>query len=454
MTKRPEQPAPAPAGDGGRDLGPMIAARFLAVLRTGRSYAIENPAFTTQLEQLLELLGPLLRVQGEVAITAPGDELHFDGRAIASGMAGERQAGQLVQELLARQLVGVRFLDGLTMPELLRFMRYFVPAEIHLGADLERVCAAQGIRHALPLPAGQAAPRPGVDAERPEIPSAYAAALEAYQRARRDLRALIPHGTPCGVEASRLKRALHPLVDAAFAGSAVSAGLDDLDWSDAEPSVHGLRVGLLVADIARRLGLERAAVVELAVAGLLHAVNTGGTRAGHDDVSRARARRAAISRLSESMPLGPATLLALRIPLDETPGVSPRPLASEVIGIADRYVALASSRRHGGPRRTPCEALGIVLGPLATDYHPAIRAALVGALGVYPPGQFVELDDGTRARVAAANPDDPERPMVERVPEAAGRRMSGLDENPVMALPEARTIRRALPFDRREAPAA
>ncbi len=77
MTPRSRPAAtPADAGrDAGRDAGPMVASRLIAVLRTGRSYAIGNPVFTSQLDQLLEVLAPVLLETGEaLAATAKWPE--------------------------------------------------------------------------------------------------------------------------------------------------------------------------------------------------------------------------------------------------------------------------------------------------------------------------------------------------------------------------------------------
>ena len=95
-----------------------------------------------------------------------------------------------------------------------------------------------------------------------------------------------------------------------------------------------------------------------------------------------------------------------------------------------------------------------MLGPQAVTYHPAIRAALVGALGVYPPGQIVELDDGTVARVCAANPADPERPIIERMTGPSGSRTPVAGRGQIVALPAARRVARAVPFARGESSAA
>jgi hypothetical protein len=69
--------------------------------------------------------------------------------------------------------------------------------------------------------------------------------------------------------------------------------------------------------------------------------------------------------------------------------------------------------------------------------------ALVMSIGLYPPGQVVELDDTSLAVVLAPNPEDPARPHV-RVLRAA----SGYVPDPPLELrpvPAGRSVRRALP---------
>src|SRR5262249_13245842 len=73
---------------------------------------------------------------------------------------------------------------------------------------------------------------------------------------------------------------------------------------------------------------------------------------------------------------------------------------------------------------SPNSALVRVIGPLRGHWHPALPVALVRALGVHPPGQYVELDDGSLARAVAPDPADPERPWVEPVADRRGLRVA------------------------------
>jgi HD-GYP domain-containing protein (c-di-GMP phosphodiesterase class II) len=110
-----------------------------------------------------------------------------------------------------------------------------------------------------------------------------------------------------------------------------------------------------------------------------------------------------------------------------------------VVAIADAYVCLLEHREAGRASLTPSDALARVLGPLAPSFHPGLRAALVRALGVYPPGQVIELDDGSILRSLGGTPEDPARPVVEC-------RAGDVTEWVAGPLPPERSVRRALPL--------
>jgi hypothetical protein len=267
---------------------------------------------------------------------------------------------------------------------------------------------------------------------------------------------LLGHGIPRGVATRHYKRVVQPLVDAALADDALSAGLADLDDARPDGWVHGMRVSLLAVSIGRQLGLDRAALAELGVAALLFACPRGGAEGGVEPERQGQRGSSTSLGLARLAPLDPATLAALHAALAfgdtvRGPGAIAAPAPSipssvGIVGIADAYVATAVRRSGGAPRWTPYEALGLVLGPLAPHFHPALRAALIRAIGVYPPGQIVELDDGTVARVCAADPADPERPILELLTGPAGARGAAAGRGAVLSMPAGRCVKRAVPF--------
>jgi hypothetical protein len=69
----------------------------------------------------------------------------------------------------------------------------------------------------------------------------------------------------------------------------------------------------------------------------------------------------------------------------------------------------------------------------------------VRALGVYPPGQVVELDDGSLALSLGSASVDPERPLLEWLAGPGGAEVAP-GSRPAGLLPPDRRVRRALPL--------
>src|SRR5207247_10716549 len=129
--------------------------------------------------------------------------------------------------------------------------------------------------------------------------------------------------------------------------------------------------------------------------------------------------------LVRSATLNSTTLRCVRVALEHHRGAGgegypalPRDwrlsLMSGIVAVADCSESLRNRR---GPRGvvTPHEALGLMLGPFQSRFDPALLWALVQAIGFYPPGQRVELEDGSVALSLAPNPQDPARPHVRLV---------------------------------------
>lgn len=456
--------APAPALDA-RELGLQAATRLVAALRTGRSYAIGNPVFRHQLEQLLEVLAPLLRERGTAQIVVLDGDLHLNGARLPLRAVNLRFIEQLVQEFRLREVLGIEFAHGLKIEELEEFMRYFLASEVNKGAALADACASHGIDRVRVVLAAAGAGSDGssgggAGAEGGAPPS-WALALAAYDRALQNARSLLEgDALERDLDVRHLKRVAQPLVDGALAGDA-PVGLTDVRHGNEPAWMHAVHVCLLAVTVGRHLGLERQALASLGVAALLHDV-------GHDalppdlpasaDDRTAEAWRlvrthtvAGVRRIARATRLDATTLDALFAALEHHGGDTgaPAPAAttamSQIIGVADAFVSLLSYGGARGAALTPCDVLGQVLGPLAGRFDPAVRAALVRAVGLHPPGQIVELDDGTVARSIGPHPHDPERPYIQVLVDSEGARTSGDERTRIELLPADRGVRRALP---------
>ena len=117
---------------------------------------------------------------------------------------------------------------------------------------------------------------------------------------------------------------------------------------------------------------------------------------------------------------------------------------SRLVATADAFVTFLSHGSSPAEWISPSSALARVLEQLHAGGEPALGVALVRALGFYPPGQLVELDDGAIARALVPVADDPERPWVQPVTDERGKLISAKRVEAI-PLPDGRRIARALP---------
>lgn len=90
------------------------------------------------------------------------------------------------------------------------------------------------------------------------------------------------------------------------------------------------------------------------------------------------------------------------------------PLA-KIVGIADSFVAMTRPRPYR-PAHLPYEATKTILSEVGKFERSTVRMFL-DAVGLFPPGSYVELDTGTKCRVVRANPGHHTRPLVDELDE-------------------------------------
>ncbi len=511
MTEAP-QPTVRPRDERLREHGHGVILRFLALVRTGRSYRVENRAFHQQLPTFIESLGPVFAETPEVLLISLDSDLYLNGVRLPVTTANLRFHRALMDEFTRRHIAGVRVLDGVTESELGGFFRFFLQPDTYRGTALLEACVAGGLGHVLPVVhastesgdpptpdglatgpgedpvAGFGAPDPalpGVDgggeggtAPAPGTASMRPAAHKSYSLAILGARSLLAATTlQDGVVLRHAKRVVQPLIDGAFANEPVVLGLPGLGRHDEYTYAHSVNVCLVAVTMGHLLGLDRRALADLGVAALLHDV---GKAAVYDRIQHPleemdeEERRLADSHplegvklIARSTTLNAATLRclhvalehhAVRAPQEGEPSRTPAGCAgypalpagwrtsrlSEIVSAADCFVSLQMHRSERGRSVTPCRALGIMLGPIASCFDPVILWALVYSVGFYPPGQLVELSDGRTAVVLAPDRQDLARPHVRVIMDERGVPFSPAEAKELRPLPAALSVTRSL----------
>jgi len=267
-------------------------------------------------------------------------------------------------------------------------------------------------------------------------PDATREAWDALHRGARELH--LPGALERGVELRHTRRCVQPMVDALLSGERVAATLANVEPGGGA-AVHAAHTALAALCVAHALELPRASLADLGVAALLHDIGRGRT-AGGAAMEHTREGVRCVLRCTTWSPL---SLLVMQVALTHHLDRD-APLAAQVVSAADAYVSLLARETGEEPWLSPAGALARVLAALRTRWHPAIPSALVRALGFYPPGQVVELDDGSCVRACSPAADDPARPWIARLADARGLPVPAWASTPT-PLPARRHVVRALP---------
>ena len=508
LRRAPREEPPGPGDQRCKEAGLQIINRLASSLRIGRTYQSENQVFRGQVAGLLTTVQPLLATDGEAVLVALQEDLYLNGVRIPVKAGNFRFHQAVLEEFKQRSIAGLQFKQGLEEAELHTFFRLFLQPDVYHGVELITACLAQGVDHVVPaIHASTDAPDGGFDYDAPSDwgdepapgPGSYGgfgsgygggsggsggsdagpgnaprgAARKNYAQALSGARSLLATTTlQDGLELRHGKRVVQPLVDGAFADEPVVVGLSSLTHRDEYTYAHAVNVCLVAVTMGKLLDMDRRALADLGVASLLHDVGKDAVNdlIQHPFESFTAEEKAAAERhplegaklIVRSTTLNQTTLRCMRVALEHhmlpdgsgypaATGRWPQSVMSRVVAVADCYVSLLGHRSERGARTTPYQALGMMLGPLRKRFDPAMLWALVNAVGFYPPGQLVELDDGAIAEVMAPNGTDLARPHVRVVIDPSGRRL-GETELIYRPLPDERSVKR--PLRAEEYPAA
>jgi hypothetical protein len=248
---------------------------------------------------------------------------------------------------------------------------------------------------------------------------------------------LRPGARQRGVELRHVRRLVQPIVDAAWSGDRVISALTGIAPGES-PAAHAAHTAVAAVCVSARLGLGRAAAADIGVASLWHDAGHGAP-GGSATLHTMEGARQALASTSWS----PLSLHVVQVAIAHHAEWG-APLAAQVVAAADSYVTLLSFEARPEPWLSPSGALARVIGGLCERWHPAIAPALVRALGLYPPGQVVQMDDGSYARALAPDAHDPARPWIARLVDARGLPVPAWASE-ATPLPPRRHVVRALP---------
>lgn len=246
----------------------------------------------------------------------------------------------------------------------------------------------------------------------------------------------------------RARRVVQSMVDQLLQDEAALMGLTTLRCHDEYTHNHTVNVCILAMVLGQRLGYDRNMLSDLGMAALFH--DLGKASISHDLLNKPTDFTEEDWKIVRRHPiLGVKTIIKLKGPTESAIKISfgafehhlnydlsgyprlPRPwdltLFGRVIGVADCYDALTSSRVYNRVPYSPEKALKFMLAKSGRAFDPLLLKIFVNCLGIYPVGTVVLLDTGEIGVVIKVNVnlDKADRPTVKIIADAHGHAVDG-----------------------------
>jgi len=436
------EPKAAPkAGDGDDTaaisaLGATLLIRLTALLRTGRTYDVANQAFQRQLQECLATFQRIFdEDEDEVALVAVADYFYLNGVRIRAQKQLLSVYHSLMAEFEQRLLGGVRFLPGISAPELERFFQLFLGADNPALAErLPEAVREASIEHVIPVPA--------VELDEDDLtkqlddPSDPASergrAKRMFWRAVLGTKKILLRARQTGrPDLRHAKRLVQPVVDSIMRHEYSIVGLTALKDHDEYTYAHCVNVSVLSVSMGQVLGLTRQALADLGVSALLH--DMGKISVPAEVLQKPAALSAEEWQLMRRHPiegvkmlirmpgLSPLTIDAMRVCLehhmnfDRTgyPDVSVewgQSTLARIVAVADCFDAITAHRAYHKRPRSAFEGLQYMMGPTRVSFDPAVLWALARTVGLYPAGSVLQTESGYVVAAVSPNPNDVRRP--------------------------------------------
>lgn len=422
-----------------RDHGQQLARLLFGLLRMTRVHAVDNEAFHKPLQELHETITHLHSLLGVVNCIAVEDQVYVNDVRIRFQDGGEG-GGELGAELRRLGVGGFSFHAPPPVEHLRLLTRAFArpPIGVLQRADLEALLRTAGA-NAVEVHGTFRFRVSGEEQEAVPVQEGRVVARRATTVVDETWDAMVGDRVPNPLP---LRRAVTELLH-------MGPGLEGL-WQDPRGasafSGHTLRVCRYALILGSHCGISEEALQDLGLAAMLHdigyAAREGARPASGRDPGLAgyappfeRHGSAGARILLRQRGFHEAkirrALAALEHHRDfDDPRGQPS-LFARILRICEDYDNLI---RRGGGGLTPAEALGRMVPGAGTRYDPTLMQVMVNAMGRFPPGSLMRLEDGSivRSISVARSSETWARPLARLELRSTGERV--LKDHPIIDL--------------------
>jgi HD-GYP domain-containing protein (c-di-GMP phosphodiesterase class II) len=430
-------------------LGKALVNRFSILLRTAQIHDVRNVAFEQPFEQFQGTLYSLHRQLGDLSLRVERDALFISDMKLKMDIDTYANYTHVMEALKNHQVGTIIFQESLKADELAKFIHLFAThtARSEYGfAEFEQQLKRAGV-----LNVGIEEYRKEEERESLEEATkdhkemakrAYAKAFAAVT----DVMDNIKVGQT--LHLYRARRVVQSMVDQLLQDETALVGLTTLRCHDEYTHNHTVNVCILSMVLAQRLGYDRSNLSDLGMAALFH--DLGKASISHDLLNKPTDFTEEDWKIVRRHPiLGVKTIIKLKGPTESAMRISfgsfehhlnydlsgyprlPRSwdmtLFGRVIGIADCYDALTSSRVYNRVPYSPEKALKFMLAKSGRAFDPLLLKVFVNSIGIFPVGTVVLLDTNELGVVVkvSGNIDKADRPTVKVIADANGNAVDG-----------------------------
>ena len=231
------------------------------------------------------------------------------------------------------------------------------------------------------------------------------------------------------LDVATVKEVVKECVDHILESPSAMLWLARIKDSDEYTAEHCLRVGILSIALGRELGLMPLELEQVGICGMLHDVgklkvpdeilNKPG-RLTEDEFKIMKLHSIEGRKLLMANGEVPAAAVDVAYSHHERMdgGGYPRglkanqiPFFAKIIAVVDAYDAINSDRVYSKGRST-MEALRILFDAAKTQFDEEVVLAFIRMVGIFPPGEIVELTNGEVAIITACSPDHKLKPRL------------------------------------------
>jgi len=449
-----------------RELGAGVVVAVYRLAKVVQMHDLGNQAFVRQLEQTHQIIGEYCLRSGTNVNVLFANKAVFIAGQLLKGSRGTYEAATELAEIMERcggsELSIAR---EVTQSELLAFAEAISAA---LRSEKGRTFRSPSPKIKLRA-VGDAARSRGIDVERLPIEQrvvrAYATAVVVLRRFFDDLagsKYVLPR---------RIKRVAQNLVDLSAGNTPAFLGVTEVRNANHDAAGRAVNSAILAVAMARELSDDRAVLVQIAMAAMMHDVGrpraVALATAGGPKISQLAARLS--EDAEDKLPHGTAAVLTALGRVNE-PSITRTVIAFEalwlrrasslgplyrgargatlharIVAIARRYNDLLTPLPGLAPP-TADAAVAQIDSEIVEAADRTILRTLVAALRLFPVGTIVQLSTGEVGEVIAGG-QVPGRPHVRIAMDARGGVLSSPEEIDLARSGESRVIQRVMSVD-------